>query len=454
MKIESNILLYILLGISILIIGSCIYKKSYSGINHVNETAVAKLLDNYSNQKNAIARIATLKEFESKTKSIDEKKFVCDIIAEELSYFGDYKEALFYADKHGKFMKENKVEYNNKFRDYNPQDALKTIASIANNHQIIFINEAHHVPMHRAFSIKLLKILYDKGFRYFAAETVSTLDKDLNSRGYPLSKKTGIYTDEPLYGDLIRNALKLGYKVVPYENEIPCEKQLSLKDVVGAKVNKKKFNWNCQNHREYNQAQNLYNRILKKNSKAKIFVHAGYGHISKKGNKLWTPMCENFIKISGIIPFTIDQETMREHSAPKFENGIYQYINHKYKYDYPIVFTSSENKFWVYKKYKNKYDLQIFHPRTTLVNGRPSWMTLYGLRTPYFINNLKIDKDCPCIVSAHIKEEGPDAVPIDQITLRKRDNNKALMLPMGKFVIKIKDKTGRLIRKSVLDTSI
>ncbi|MCP3943390.1 MAG: hypothetical protein GY710_18160 [Desulfobacteraceae bacterium] len=80
----------------------------------------------------------------------------------------------------------------------------------------------------------------------------------------------------------------------------------------------------CQNHREYNQALNLYNRILKKNPKAKVFVHAGYGHISKKGNDFLTPMGKSFQEISGIAPFTIDQESMREHSAPEFENKLYK----------------------------------------------------------------------------------------------------------------------------------
>src|SRR4029450_7978201 len=93
-------------------------------------------------------------------------------------------------------------------------------------------------------------------------------DKTLQTRGYP-TLKTGGYTAEPVYADLVRTALSLGYKVTPYEcedspypqNDNPIE---------------------AMNVREQGQAKNLKERILDNDSNAKIIVHAGFSHIYKK----------------------------------------------------------------------------------------------------------------------------------------------------------------------------
>jgi hypothetical protein len=95
-----------------------------------------------------------------------------------------------------------------------------------------------------------MKALRHKGYTYFAAETLFETDTRLNERGYP-TKDTGAYINEPIYGDLIRTALRLGYRVVPYE-------------------------WRGEytpDNRERGQAANLFERILKDNPKAKILVH-------------------------------------------------------------------------------------------------------------------------------------------------------------------------------------
>jgi hypothetical protein len=36
----------------------------------------------------------------------------------------------------------------------------------------VMINEEHDTPLHRAFTTRLLPVLYAKGFRYLAAETL------------------------------------------------------------------------------------------------------------------------------------------------------------------------------------------------------------------------------------------------------------------------------------------
>jgi hypothetical protein len=397
---------------------------------------------------------------ESKNANKYNKSFLYENIAQKLSFVEDYNESLKYEDYDESLKDKDKILEKDSLKkirngeiteDYRPQDAIKTIESIADSNQVIFINEAHHIALHRAFSIRLLKILYDKGFRYFAAETLAP-DADLNSRGYPLINESGYYTNEPVYGDLIRTALKIGYTVVPYENEIPCKKPLTKKDLIAYENgDKENFNWDCMNHREYQQALNLYNRILKKDPAAKIFVHAGYGHIAKKGDGYRKPMGAYFQEITGIVPVSINQEIMREHSNPQFEEKNYKYVLEKFNFTDPIILQSKEKKIWGKGRSEGLFDMFVFHPRTKLIHGRPDWQLFNGLKTPYFIKNIHTTGEFPYLISACIKKEDPNAVPIDQIMIADQNsNNKPLFLPKGEFTIKIRDKSGKLIEESVV----
>src|SRR5882724_13647609 len=152
---------------------------------------------------------------------------------------------------------------------YEPCDAVAAILELADKQQVIMINEAHHVPSHRALTLQLLDGLYRKGFRYFAAETLSVSDKNLQTRGYP-TRMTGTFTAEPVGADMVRTALNLGYKVTPYECIEGPDAHPAVDPIPG------------MNFREQGQARNLKERILDQDPTAKIIVHAGYAHISKK----------------------------------------------------------------------------------------------------------------------------------------------------------------------------
>ncbi len=192
------------------------------------------------------------------------------------SYVGDYDEAYRYEN----VLLQSTPSYQriremyakditaSPVADYKMLDALEAIEAVAGKRQVIMINEEHRTPFHRAMTLQLLARLHSKGFRYFAAETVAIEDAELNKRNYP-TQSTGYYTADPVYADVIRTALKLGFKIVPYESMDPNCK---------SPENNPEF---CNDQRERGQAQNLYERILKNDPKAKIFVHVGRGHNSK-----------------------------------------------------------------------------------------------------------------------------------------------------------------------------
>jgi hypothetical protein len=81
--------------------------------------------------------------------------------------------------------------------DFAAVDAVPEIIVTATAKQVVFINEAHHLPAHRALTTRLLQSFWNSGFRHFAAETLDERDIDLNRRKFPLFGKTGWYTNEP-----------------------------------------------------------------------------------------------------------------------------------------------------------------------------------------------------------------------------------------------------------------
>jgi hypothetical protein len=206
---------------------------------------------------------------------------------------GNYADALRFADFDGqKFLDDASAAA--ELKDFRPVSAPEAIAEAAAARQIVIVNEAHHVPQHRALTVELLKKLKQKGFTHFAAETLFETDAKLNERGYPI-KDTGAYINEPLYGDIVRTALKLGYKVVPYDVAFGGEPDA----------------------RERGQAENLKKRIFEKDSQAKVLIHVGYGHNSEATRKNDTKLMAGYLKeFTGIDPLTVDQTAMSEPVRP------------------------------------------------------------------------------------------------------------------------------------------
>ncbi len=85
--------------------------------------------------------------------------------------------------------------------------------------RIFMINESHHKSLNRIFTYSILETAYKKGFRYFALETLSNPAlENLNSKNFIVSSSSGGYTCDPSMAELIRFAIRLGFKIIPYEH--------------------------------------------------------------------------------------------------------------------------------------------------------------------------------------------------------------------------------------------
>lgn len=323
--------------------------------------------------------------------------------------------------------------------NYKMLDALDAIENVAGGQQVVMINEEHRTPFHRAMTLQLLSRLYAKGFRYFAVETLYDSDTDLGKRKFP-TQGTGFYTADPVFADAIRTALKLGYKLVPYESmDMNCKSPEDNPEF-------------CNDKREREQAQNLYDRILKNNPQAKIFVHVGRGHNSKaEGDKTFNFMAYYFKNISKIDPFTIDQLRFSERRDTGYEQPLYRFLTKNNFLQKPVVYQAPDNKFYTLGF---GYDMVMFHPRMRYENGRATFLQMNGLRHSEKIDlkKLKLHSDKKLfaenesvLIQAFYAEESADAVPVDQIILYPKKEVSVLMLPQGKFRIRAMDKAGKVI---------
>ncbi|MDB5209712.1 MAG: hypothetical protein JWQ30_539, partial [Sediminibacterium sp.] len=231
-------------------------------------------------------------------------------------------------------------------------DAKQFILSKAKKARVVMINEPHDKPQARAFTASLLEEMYQQGFHYLAMEMLDNYSKNPIVK---INAFTGYYVNEPVAAELVRKALEIGYTLVPYEDTVQ-----------GHTVNQ----------REYAQAQNIYNFLSKKDTAAKILVHAGYGHIKEGATGERIPMAAYFKIISKIDPLTIDQTEMIENSTDQFGSLLYQSWIKKAPVTNSVVAMKDNKAVDPYDL--NLYDIHVIHPPTKYTNGRPNWMMMNG----------------------------------------------------------------------------
>ncbi|TAN03572.1 MAG: hypothetical protein EPN36_12505 [Rhodanobacteraceae bacterium] len=275
---------------------------------------------------------------------------------------------------------------------WHPVPALDYIPQLAKQHRVVFLNEAHNIALTRTLTVRLLKPLREEGFNVFAVETLYHADiAALNKRGYCIPS-SGFYTREPIYAEMVRTALKLGYRVVAYEADAE----------------------HTGDAREAQQASNLWN-ILKDDPKAKLVVNAGYAHIQKTGQFLGAQsMAEHFIKDSGLNPLSVEQTILIPHIDRSMDHPDYDPIIDAVHPTQPIVFIDKDGKPW---SLRPGYDVSVIFPEERFVYGRPTWLALWGARVPVTISGNVCQRHWPCMVAARYADEGTDAIPADRMVL-------------------------------------
>lgn len=338
--------------------------------------------------------------------------------------------------------------------EWQSADAADVITRLATDRRLVLINEAHHDAHTRQLTLALLPRLRALGFNYFAAEALLDKDDQLTKRGYPVTGSGTEYLREPSYGDIVRLALKLGFKVVSYDVDNRTTQE-----------------------RESGQAENLYKKVFSRDPQARLFVHAGYAHIDKAGGRLGNtmPMAMHLAKLTGITPLSIDQTQFRE-QIPS-EPDAYQNLVKAFKPAGPIVLLNrASNLPW--SAHPDLYDLNVILPPSgqgavesgyvqpsTIVHDmvrnlsmlahfvntqRPEWLTLHDERFAYPISTTLCKVSTPCVVDAHYVDESDDAIAADRYTFMQGDTVSKLYLRPGRYRLRAWDIRGRTLSQQII----
>jgi hypothetical protein len=321
---------------------------------------------------------------------------------------------------------------------WQPVNAVDAIADMAAKRNIVMVNEAHHDAHTRELTLELLPRLRAMGFRYFAAEALDDKDPKLMQRGYADEDTGSEYLMEPLYGEIIRQAIKLGFIIVPYD----VDPTSSLT-------------------RDTIQARTLYEKVFAKDPQAKLFVHAGYSHIDKAAGYLGgdtKPMAMLLKQLTGYDPLCVDQVQFRDAAVGGVDFGFYDKVVLQFWPHEPTALRKMDaDTYWTSDPRLHDisvilppaspgdldYDVlneadavhrEIILPREAFdLRERPSWLSLEGQRKTFPIDSNLCQGQIPCVVDAYYANEPDGATPADRYTFFKDRASNVLYLYPGQY---------------------
>ncbi len=387
----------------------------------VAETEWKKSKENY------LSLLLTLENIEEDSLKKFEKSIYYEALFTYHSFLGDYANTMHFDElrrKTSRFKTNRDLVPDTLFdQDNFATPALEYIISAADQHPVIMINEGHHVPFHRNFVHALLQPLRKKGFKYLALETLFH-DAKINACGYPVFED-GYYLREPLYAEMIRAAVQLGYTLVPYESEEKCD-------------SKGKDKYYCDRLRDSTMAIHL-SQIIQQDEQAKILVLAGYSHIKESGRPQKPRMAEYFRRLTNIDPLTIDQANMNDYLDPSLDHRFYLHAQKRYPFQEPTIFLKNGQP-W---SFTSAIDITLFSPPPVFENGRATFYSIYGKRQKINVNKWNIEE--PYFVQAFYRKEKGNNIPADQTLIRT--GKESLYLFPGKYELRFLDRRGALMKR-------
>jgi len=298
--------------------------------------------------------------------------------------------------------------------DLRCEPAVPALAAQSRDAQFVFINEAHHVPQTRLLTLAVLRELRAAGFTHLAVESLREPGTVLQARGYPVAA-TGKYTREPVFAELLREALRLGWRVVDYEPR--------QHDGMEA--------------REAGQAENLWNRTLGTDPDARVLVHAGYAHVDLVRGRLFDilPLAGRIAERAPGAVLSIDQVDLRPDPSRR-EHPRYRPLLARFHSTGPQVCRLGDD-LWALDPTRNTVSVLLPDGGTA---ERPEWLALDGARRPIAAPSLCGDT-LPCLIEARRLGDPPDEVAVDRCVQRDADRC-VLFLRGGSYQLRGSDSLG------------
>lgn len=316
------------------------------------------------------------------------------------------------------------VSYVHDAGNVNATDALDALAGAAAKRRIVLVNEAHDDAHTRVLILAMLPRLRALGYDYFAAEALTENGSALMQRGYPIATSGTEYLHEPLYGDILREAVRLGYTIAAY-------------DQVDSTAD-----------RDAAQAENLNREIFAKHPHARLFALVGYAHLDKDKGHLGavTPMAMQLKQLIGLDPLSVDQTQFRD-VEPSPHTGPYDQLIDVFHPRRPIVLQLRGHRIW--SSDPTRYDISVILPEMP-GNERPGWLSLDGLRHPWPISTALCRETIPCVVEARYGSESDDAIPADRYTFLNAHASSVLYLRPGTYRLHMWGIDGKTLDEAVI----
>lgn len=337
---------------------------------------------------------------------------------------------------------------NTLFKDYEAVDAVDFISRELPKRRIVMLNEAHHSPINRLFTMKLLDNLKKNGFKYLALETISK-GHSINKLGYP-TYEDGFYQREPMYGELIRQAKEKGFEIVAYDSDEKSE-CIPPPDA---------HRFYCHNLREENAAKNIM-AVFKKDTKAKVFVLVGHDHNFKnyhiaqrhrRDGQKWKFLAIVLKEKTGFDPLSINQSDMMERSKREYESPFYRCAWLTFAPDKPLIL-SKNGQSWIKPEMETMIDAFVFLPRTSYETPY-EWLDsmgyvkhdldLKGVKNAYFIQ---------VFYENELKKSGKNTIPALNMPTYNEPNLILRLRPNKAYILKIYDAESQLLKEQRIETA-
>ncbi|GGA79228.1 hypothetical protein GCM10011521_16840 [Arenimonas soli] len=299
--------------------------------------------------------------------------------------------------------------------------ALPALARLVEGRNVVMFNETHGHSNQRAANFMFVRELRKLGFTHLALETLAytrttdhpcassvITDDQLHSRGYATSK-TGYYTDDPVFGELVRMALAEGYTLVAYEHGFPDPQSPA---------------------REQEQARNIA-CVFEGSPDARIVVIGGGAHISKAPDDRRPPgmMGMRLAAMLETEPLAISNAVSRlEGFSPGRANQGYVTPSQDGELAGQPYFADNRGGAIT----RRGYDRTAFIPLPEDRSADAGWLRLGGWRVPAPQVPLTCER-APCLLEARRVGEDPEAVPGDRCVIEAAGQSCQLFLAPGDY---------------------
>lgn len=311
-------------------------------------------------------------------------------------------------------------------------EALGAIALAAKTRRVVILNEDHTYQRHRAFAHLLAAELRAVGFTHLGLEALAPGSAE-GVRRDGMKLTDSFYGADPFFADFVRQSQRMGYTVFDYEQRIEQEPPSGSGRAVELAA------------RELSQAENIA-AVLRENPDTKLFLYVGGSH----GEKLTLAsglemMARQLERIAGIEVLSVDQQIGTPISLGDYENPRHQAVQHLLLDGRSTLLRTPDGKAFG----TAAYDMTVFHPRLSDIDGRAGWSEMNGYRKRERVNLPPANARTLLRAHAHPRRSGD--VALDQVLVESGEKGATLFLPVGEYVLSrehesgVSDELGRVI---------